>query len=234
MSGAASCPARARRLAFPAALAIDFPWTLAVCAAAAVATACARSRWGWSIADALVSDGRLAAGQLWRAVTGPLVHATWAHLVRDVALTAIVGVAYERSLSRRWPALILLGLAVPAAVSLAAGGISVYYGLSGLSHALIAAAVTTELRTRRGPALACAAAIAAALTAKVTYEVLTGSPAFFMDLGPGIRQLPLAHAAGATLGATLAWRRRASVDGIAGRTGGPGDALELEADCPAT
>jgi rhomboid family GlyGly-CTERM serine protease len=185
---------------------IDFPWTAAVCAAALVATAFASAGWG---ADALVSDRRLLGGELWRALTGPLVHATWAHLVRDVALTAIVGIAYEEPLARRWPVLILLGLAVPTLVSLTAGGVSIYYGLSGLSHALIAAAVGVELVARRGPARLLAAVVAAAMGAKVGYELVSGSPAFFMDLGEGVRQLPIAHAAGAAVGAGLAgWMAR--------------------------
>lgn len=185
---------------------IDFPWTAAVCAAALVATACAAAGWG---ADALVSDRRLLGGELWRALTGPLVHATWAHLVRDVSLTAIVGIAYEQPLARRCPALILLGLAVPTFVSLMAGGVSIYYGLSGLSHALIAAAAGVELALRRGPARLLAGAVAAALVAKVGYELISGSPAFFMDLGEGVRQLPIAHAAGAAVGAGLAgWMAR--------------------------
>jgi hypothetical protein len=64
-----------------------------------------------------------ASGRVWRALAGPLVHATWDHLVRDVALTAIVG---------------------------------------------------------------------------------AGATAFRMDLGEGVRQLPLAHAAGLAVGAAFA------------------------------
>jgi rhomboid family GlyGly-CTERM serine protease len=178
----------------------DFPWTLAVCAAAVLATMAALLPWGGRVADVVVSDTRLLGGQLWRAITGPLVHATWGHLVRDLALTAIVGVAYERPLAFAWPALIGLALVVPTLVSLIAGDVSAYYGLSGLSHALIAAAVGAELVWRRGPARACAAVIGAVLLVKVGYEVVSGGPAFPMDLGQGVRQLPIAHAAGVAVG----------------------------------
>ena len=181
---------------------IDFPWTLAVCAGAIAATAC----WlglGRELAGALVADGRWAV-EPWRAITGPLVHATWGHLVRDIALTAIVGVAYEQPLRRVWPALTIAALVVPTIVSLTLGGVSAYYGLSGLSHALIAAAVGFELRGRQGRARLYAAVVGAVLLAKVGYEMVTGAPAVPMDLGEGVRQLPIAHAAGVAVGAAFA------------------------------
>jgi membrane associated rhomboid family serine protease len=70
----------------------DFAWTLAVAGLAIAATAGAFASPG--IAGALIADGRIVHGQLWRAATGPLVHATWGHLVRDVALVAIAGAGY--------------------------------------------------------------------------------------------------------------------------------------------
>jgi rhomboid family GlyGly-CTERM serine protease len=182
---------------------LDFPWTLAVAAAAVVATAIALSA---SPADHRVARAMLAEGHTWRepwrALTGPLVHATWGHLVRDVALTLIVGVAYEAPLGRRWPALIAAGLVLPALAVLASGA-GVYYGLSGLSHALLAAALGFELRRRRGRARGYVAIVAAGLAIKVGYELVTGAPAFPMDLGPGVRQVPLAHAVGVALGALI-------------------------------
>jgi membrane associated rhomboid family serine protease len=75
-----TAPARAR---------CDFPWTLAVSALATVATAAGSA--SARVVDALVADARIAHGQLWRAATGPLLHATWGHLVRDVALVALAG-----------------------------------------------------------------------------------------------------------------------------------------------
>ena len=190
---------------------LDFPWTLAVAAAAVVATAIALSA---SPADHRVARAMLADGNTWRepwrALTGPLVHATWGHLVRDLSLTLIVGVAYEAPLGRRWPVLIAAGLVLPALAVLASGA-TVYYGLSGLSHALLAAALGFELRRRRGRARLYVAIVAAGLAVKVGYELVTGAPAFPMDLGPGVRQTPLAHAVGAALGALV------GAAGISGR-----------------
>lgn len=176
----------------------DFPWTLAVGAAAVVATACAFVWHG--VGDALVADARIAHGQPWRALTGPLVHATWGHLVRDLALVAIAGVAYEAPLRSRRALLFAGGLVLPAIAVLAAGDAAWYCGLSGLSHALLAAALSYELVVRRGAARAAVAVLCAVCAAKPIYELATGAPAFAMSLGDGVVQVPLAHAVGVLVG----------------------------------
>src|SRR6185295_6033292 len=147
-----------------------------------------------------VADGRIAHGQLWRALTGPFVHATWGHLVRDLALVALAGVAYEAALRSRLALLFAGGLALPALAVLAAGDARWYCGLSGLSHALLAAALAYELVSRRGAARAIVLALCAVCALKPIYELATGGPAFAMSLGPGVVQVPLAHAVGALVG----------------------------------
>jgi rhomboid family GlyGly-CTERM serine protease len=176
----------------------DCPWTLAVAVLAIAATAGAHAWPG--LADALVADGRIAHGQLWRAVTGPFVHATWGHLIRDLALVAIAGIAYEAPLRSRRALLFTGGLVLPALAVLAAGDAQWYCGLSGLSHALLAAALSYELVSRRGTARAIVAALCAVCALKPIYELATGGPAFAMSLGPGVVQVPLAHAVGALVG----------------------------------
>ncbi|TMQ08081.1 MAG: hypothetical protein E6J90_30185 [Deltaproteobacteria bacterium] len=81
---------------------------------------------------------------------------------------------------------------------LAAGDARWYCGLSGLSHALLAAALSYEFAVRRGVARAIVAALGAAAAAKLLYEVATGAPAFATSLG--IAQVPLAHAVGVCIG----------------------------------
>jgi rhomboid family GlyGly-CTERM serine protease len=176
----------------------DFPCTLWICALAIAATAGAFD--APRLADALVADGRIADGQLWRALTGPLVHATWGHLVRDLALVAIAGVAYEAPLGARRGLLFAAGLVVPPLAVLMFGGVSWYCGLSGLSHALLAAALSYELVCRRGAARAIVVALCAVSAAKPIYELVTGQPAFAMPLGDGVVQAPLAHVAGCAVG----------------------------------
>ncbi len=176
----------------------DFPWTLGVAVIAVVATASAFA--SASIADALIADGRIAHGQLWRAVTGPFVHATWGHLVRDLALVAIAGVAYEAPLRSRRTALFAGGLVLPAIAVLATGDAQWYCGLSGLSHALLAAALSCEVVARRGRARAIVLGLCAVATLKPIYELVTGAPAFAMSLGDGVVQAPLAHVVGVVVG----------------------------------
>jgi len=169
-----------------------------VAALAVAATAAAFASPG--VAGALIADARIAQGQLWRAVTGPLIHATWGHLVRDLALVAIAGAGYEAPLRSRRALLFAGGLVVPPIAVLATGEASWYCGLSGLSHALLAAALAFELVCRRGAARALVAVLCVVGAAKPLYELATGAPVFAMALGAGIVQVPLAHAAGALVG----------------------------------
>lgn len=151
------------------------------------------------VQDLLVADGRIAHGQLWRAVTGPLVHATWGHLVRDLALVCLAGVAYEAPLARKW-LLFGGGLVVPGLAVLAAGEARWYCGLSGLSHALLAAALAFEAMRRTGAVRAAVLVVCAIAAIKPLYELVTGAPAFAMALGVDVHQTPLAHAVGVGIG----------------------------------
>lgn len=172
---------------------IDFPWTLAVIVLAIFATAFAHR-------DLIVADGRVFDGQLWRLVTGPFVHATGGHLVRDLALVAIAGIAYEAPLARVRVALFGAGVVVPALAVLASGRVDWYCGLSGLSHAMLAAALTFELLRRRGATRAIVFGLCAIAALKPLYELATGAPAFAMSLGERVVQVPLAHVTGVLVG----------------------------------
>jgi membrane associated rhomboid family serine protease len=180
---------------------LDFPITLAIAAAAIAVTAAAlatgpsgtAARWFAADAD------RVAGGELHRLLTGPLLHVTWGHLIRDLALVAIPGIAYEAVLGRRWAIVVGLGLIAPAAAVLATG-MPAYYGLSGLSHAVLAAVLVFELRHRRGAARVYVALLFAAGAIKLGYELVAGAATFPMDLGAGVVQVPLAHAVGAAVG----------------------------------
>ena len=165
----------------------DFRITLTVAALAVVLTALAPG--------ALIADGRVFHGQWWRLATGPFIHATWAHLVRDLALVALAGIPYEARLGRMiW----ILGLVVPPLVALHT--VDWYCGLSGLSHALLAGALAYEALRRRGRTRIAVLVLCAIATLKPFYEVVTGAPAFPMTLGTHIIQVPIAHAAGVLVG----------------------------------
>ena len=162
-----------------------------------IATAAA---FAWpAVQDLLVADGRIAHGHLWRAVTGPFVHATWGHLVRDLALVCVAGVAYEAPLGRK--GLVFGGgLVLPGLAVLAAGQAQWYCGLSGLSHALLAAALTFEATRRTGAVRVAVLGVCAIAALKPLYELVTGAPAFAMALGADVHQTPLAHAVGVAIG----------------------------------
>ncbi|MDQ3334554.1 MAG: rhombosortase [Myxococcota bacterium] len=176
----------------------DFRWTAVVIALAIVATASAFA--SPAVRDALVADGRIFEGQWWRLVTGPFIHATWGHLVRDLALVAIAGIAYEGPLAARKLHVFGGGIIVPALAVLVARDAAWYCGLSGLSHALLAAALSYEVVRRRGAARAAVLLLCAIAAAKPVYELVTGAPAFAMPLGEGVVQVPLAHVVGVFVG----------------------------------
>lgn len=155
--------------------------------------------------DLLVADGRIAHGQWWRAVTGPFVHATWGHLVRDLALVCVAGVAYEAPLGRKL-ALFGGGLVLPCLAVLVVGDAEWYCGLSGLSHALLAAALTFEAMRRTGWVRAGVLVLCAIAAVKPIYELVTGAPAFAMSLGADVHQTPLAHAVGVAVGIVTSMR----------------------------
>jgi rhomboid family GlyGly-CTERM serine protease len=172
---------------------LDFRITAALAVTAIVATA--------TRPDVALADHRIFDGEVWRAVTGSFVHATWGHLVRDLALVAFLGIVYEAPLGRRrFTLLVLAGLILPTLATLAFTPSTYYTGLSGLSHALFGAAIAHELVHRRGRARLLVIAIGLVLLPKIVYELATGAPAFPMDLGSGVRQVPLAHAIGVATG----------------------------------
>jgi rhomboid family GlyGly-CTERM serine protease len=180
----------------------DYPWTLAIAVLAFVATAAAQL--SPALRDMLVADPRIASGELWRLVTGPLVHATWGHLVRDVSLVAIAGISYEAPLRSQRALLFAAGLVLPGAAVLIATDAAWYCGLSGLSHALLAAALVFELIRRAGWARVFVLVLCAIAIVKPIYELVTGAPAFPMSLGDGVRQVPLAHVVGVAIGSLCA------------------------------
>jgi hypothetical protein len=83
---------------------------------------------------------------------------------------------------------------------LASGTASWYCGLSGLSHALLAAALAYEALHRHGAVRIGVLALCAIAAVKPIYELVTGTPAFAMSLGDGVHQVPVAHAVGVAVG----------------------------------
>ena len=150
----------------------------------------------------------IAAGEVWRLVTGNLVHWSVEHACLDVGAFAIVGWMFERRLRGTYvPLLIASGLCVGLALWLGEPQLEHYRGFSGVNSAQFAAVVIVELLTawrtpRRWLWVAPAAGI---FLVKIVSECATGMMFFGTEsLGDIGIPVPLAHAAGALSGALLA------------------------------
>lgn len=169
------------------------PFTLVTAALAILATLFA--------APALVAsaDG-LARGELWRLVTGPLIHTSGHHLVWDVSILLALGLAYERRAGGAFRLSLALGLVVPtAAVLVGDARFTAYFGTSGATHALMATALAWELLrgNRRWPVLL----LTALFVVKLVRGTIGAAPLIDVPLGEGgLREAPLAHLVGAALG----------------------------------
>lgn len=156
---------------------------------------------------------RVAAGELWRLVTGQLVHWSPGMLVADVTVLLVAGFLLARR-SRRLLVfcLPLSAAAVGGAVHFLAPHLVRYRGSSGIASALVVACILDLAQT---PGASRRAAIAASifLAAKLAYELTTGLSISSATLPPGVGVAPVAHVAGGASGAvawlatTSHWRR---------------------------
>ncbi len=151
----------------------------------------------------------IAAGGLWRFVTGHLVHWNAEHMLWDVMMFALLGAMIER---RGRPA--LLGVLTLSAVAISTvmwcgqADVAQYRGLSGVDSALftfVAATMFREARRGQRPIIAGAvAAMATGFVAKIGWELATGQTLFVDSAAAGFTPLPLVHAVGG-LGGILVW-----------------------------
>jgi rhomboid family GlyGly-CTERM serine protease len=138
----------------------------------------------------------LLDGQLWRALTGHLVHLSWSHLGFNLGLGALAVALFGRDL--RWPAALVCALGTSAGLFLGSIRVPWYAGLSGVLYGLLAYGALCASRRDRRWLLAVAL-----LTAKVIADEFRGNPVGF-DGNPIIVD---AHLYGALSGA-LAWAMR--------------------------
>lgn len=136
--------------------------------------------------------------QLWRWLTCHATHASWEHLIWDVAVFVALGAFCERiDACRFWICLGAAAMAIPAGVLAALPQIDTYRGLSGLDSALFGLAAAHALRT---PARWAALVLIAGFAAKVAVETLTGTTVFVDAESAGFVPVPLAHAVGFAVG----------------------------------
>jgi len=166
--------------------------------------------WSPGISSQLAWDRRaLADGELWRLITGHLVHFSWNHLGWDLLVFAVLGGIWECS-GHRYD-LVASSLVAACAISLVVlvlhPDMSSYRGLSGVDSCLVMALVTQSLQRARhaGKYWLCAALLATLLAglAKVGYELATGGTVFVDAAEAGFVPVPVAHLVGGAVG--LVW-----------------------------
>ncbi len=156
----------------------------------------------------------LAAGELWRAVTGHWTHWSTDHLIWDLIVFAVFGALVERHSRRRFVAIAATSaLAISAAVWLFAPQLTQYRGLSGIDSALFAAFFARLLRDawRERSLLEAIVPVLALLgfVVKSAYELTTGAT-LFVATTSAFTTVPLAHLVGAVVGAAACLVRQQS------------------------
>ena len=147
----------------------------------------------------------IAAGEVWRLVSGHWVHYSLDHVFWDVIAFAALGVACERTSRARFlVCLVASALAISVAVWLMLPEIQVYRGLSGIDSALftfLAASMWNDgCRSERPGLQAIAMACVSAFLLKVAFELITGRTVFVKEMDPQAVGVPLAHIVGAGCG----------------------------------
>lgn len=154
--------------------------------------------WG----EALQFDrSAIAGGELWRLVTGNLVHYSAGHLAMDLCVVLVAGAMLGR---RAWAVAPAAAIAVGLGLWAFCPEVEIYRGLSGVSVAMAAAAVLAEIVETRHPAFVL---IGLGLVAKLAVECATGR---FIGTSIGEMGLPIpaAHVFGAAAGVAVGLVRR--------------------------
>ncbi|MGD8938244.1 MAG: rhombosortase [Gammaproteobacteria bacterium] len=93
----------------------------------------------------------ILAGQLWRIVTGHLVHLGWSHLAMNLAGLGLIWVIFGSHIPwRRWLVILLVGaIGTSVFMLLFNPQLRWYVGLSGVLHTLFIAGCLADLKYRR-------------------------------------------------------------------------------------
>ncbi len=161
-------------------------------------------------ADLLQYDREaIAAGQVWRVVTGHLTHWDQNQLLWDLTMFVALGAIVEPRSRKRFTLLCLV-----SAISISGGlwwrhpELATYRGLSGLDTALFVYMATELLlsawRDRRLTPGLVSAALLIGFLAKLGYEIFTGQTLFVDSAASGFAVVTLAHSVGALVGGGLA------------------------------
>lgn len=155
----------------------------------------------------------IAAGEVWRLLTGHLVHLGAAHLALNAAGTVLIAALVGHHLGlRAWAATtIVCALAVAAGLWWLAPQIDWYVGLSGVLHGLLVAGAIAALASRRERVFALI--VLAVIATKLAWEQALGPTPGTAALsgGPVVTEAHLFGALGGLLAGASAlfagWRQ---------------------------
>lgn len=166
-------------------------WTLAICTTAVAV-------FGVPQLEALLvyNRERIAQGELWRLVTGNLVHLSAAHLARDLIPLLVVGALIENGRDRYFPLLCLAsGVLIGAVLYLTEPQLLVYGGMSGVVTAAVVFLCLNGLGERGDYRWLCLAVLIC-LATKTGVEMGGGASSLAITSKEFV-VVPASHAAGA-------------------------------------
>ena len=148
----------------------------------------------------------VAAGEVWRLLTGQAVHWSPRMAVADLGTVLVIGALIETRSRRLLVASLMSGtIACGLGIQFLQPTLARYRGASGAASALLAAlAVTLWLTVSRGWPRAAAAMALMLLLGKIGAELVTGQAFFAGPLPAGIAVTPLVHLVGTLAGAAAA------------------------------
>jgi rhomboid family GlyGly-CTERM serine protease len=157
--------------------------------------------WGFGAApEALTYDREaIAAGEIWRLLTGHFVHSDPGHLAWNAAALYLIGSLLEDFGRRQMGAAIIGGIAaVDLALWFGMPDLEQYCGLSGMLNALLVVTLAEGWQRTRHLLFAGAALVS---VLKLVVEAMMGHGLLVQTAWPST---PMAHVAG-FLGGTLLW-----------------------------
>jgi membrane associated rhomboid family serine protease len=145
------------------------------------------------------------AGEVWRALSAPLVHGYPALLVVDLVGLAAIGAWVESGSRRAWLAVVGSAGLASSLVVLAFTDLERYVGSSAIVDALLVYGGLQEIAERPRSLLARVSRVALGLlAAKILLESAGAWSPALGTLPDGVEAVPLAHLTGGMAGAALA------------------------------
>lgn len=146
----------------------------------------------------------IAAGQVWRLLTGNFVHYSWWHLGANLGVFAILAwIAAGRSTGTAG-VVVLSAAAVGAGVYCGADGITTYRGVSGVDCALLAWVLVSMAAQEGGGWAGGYIGVLLLAVAKAAYETITGQVLLPTSAPTGVEVVNITHLIGLALGTLVA------------------------------